>query len=937
MQYYLSQLAKHIFENNKDGLSKLCIVFPNRRAGLFFQQYLAEKIDKPIWSPNIVTIKDFVYKNSELTQAENLKLLYELYKIYVKLKKSNESFDDFLPWGEIILRDFDELDKYMVDAGEIFKNIYDLKKLDKEYNYLTQEQIDAITEFWKSFSEKRSKNQENFIYIWELLNKLYAEYKNILLSKKIAYEGMIYRQVAEKIKANQFIEKDKYSKIIFVGFNAVNSAEEIFLNYYKAQGNTEFYWDYDNYYYKQEHHEAGQFLRKNIKKFSKVDIDADLNNFEKKKNIQIISCPSDLMQVNVLNGILSKLLAKSEASKVKFNETAVVLADENLLIPVLYSIPGSFSDVNVTMGYPLSNSSVYSLIEIFIDLSTNILNKNEKLFFNHIHIENILYHNYNKLFEGNAEVVLKSIKENNISSVGSKLLADLEIFKGVEKLALGATEMLNFILEKLVYIFQALDENTVDKEFVFAIHSELKKLQNIIVAENLSIKKETFSKLLRKVVQLVKVPFAGEPLSGIQILGILETRLLDFKNVIILSLNEGKFPPSSSANSFIPYNLRKGFGMPTIEYGDAMYSYYFYRLIQRAENISLLYNTDKSFESAGEMSRFLYQLQYESGLEISLKSLNYDIEVQTPKSITIQKNDYKEKLNRYLKGEKYLSPSSLNTYLDCSLKFFYKYILELNEPQEVSEELGHDVFGTILHDILQNLYSPFENKEITKELLQSWISNDDLISSEVLKSYQKSYSQDKPSGQDLIIVETIKKYVKQILRFDISRLPFKIIATEKSVYSEYNFGEKSVKVGGKIDRIDLKDNIIQLIDYKSGTVELETKKGIAGLFSEERNHRNNVAFQMLMYSYIYSKTDSLNYDVSPNVFPVRNLYKPDFNTMLKIDKQAVNKFKLYEQEFLENLNQLLNTIFDFESNFEQTEDLKNCEYCAYNKICHRDY
>ncbi len=944
MEFYLSQLAEHVYINYKDRLSKICIVFPNRRAGLFFQQYLAEKIDNPIWSPQILTIKEFVFEHTNLTQAENLKLLYELYKIYVKVKNSNENFDDFLPWGEIILRDFDELDKYLVNASELFKNISELKKIERDFNYLTEEQIIAITEFWKTFSNsKLSKNQDNFIYIWELLNKIYTAYKTRLTEIGIAYEGMIYRNVAEQIKEGKFHDKFNFDKILFVGFNAINNAEQVFLNYFKNKNIAEFYWDYDNYYVKSEHHEAGGFLRKNFNLFSKTDINISLDNFNSNKKINIISCPTDLMQANVLNKLLSDISTKTNNSNIKFNETAIVLADENLLIPVLYSIPNNFDDVNVTMGYPVRNTTAYGFVEILVDLALNSIVKNDSIQFYHLDVENLLSHNYTNYFDNNVNQVVDTIKNKNLNYINISFLTDLNIFKNADKLSKTAIELLEFIQEKLTHTFQSFDEkNYIEKEFVYSVYNELKKLHDIILLENLNIKKETFIRLLRKIIQLAKIPFAGEPLSGIQVLGILETRLLDFKNLIILSLNEDKFPPSSSVNSFIPYNLRKGFGMPTIEYGDAMYSYYFYRLIQRAENVFLLYNTDKSFESTGEMSRFLYQLKYESGLTIFEKDLNYDVEIKPNQEIIIKKADYKAKLELYLDSQKpkYLSPSSLNTYLDCSLKFYFRYIININEPEKVNEDLGADVFGNILHNTLENFYSQFVEKEITESVLNNWLNDDKLIDDEVLKSYKKLYSTDKPSGENIIIVETIKKYVKQIFRYDKSRLPFKVLSTEKSFNLNYNFvidnETKNVNIGGKIDRVDLKNDTIQLIDYKSGKAEIEVKKGIDGLFSDEKKHRNHIALQMFLYSYIYAKTIELNLPISPCIFSVRELYKKDFDSRLKINGVPINNFTSYNQELENQLNNLLYEIFDVNTDFKQTTDLSICEYCAYNIICHRN-
>lgn len=951
MEQYLNQLSKHIFQKYGNDFSKICLVFPNRRAGLFFQYYLADCIEKPLWSPQILTIKDFVSSFSKLSSADNLKLLHELFKVYRLHFKNIDHFDDFIAWGEMMLYDFDEIDKYMVNVEELFQNISDLKEIDHQFNYLSAEQIEAISAFWRTFAKThQSQNQKKFLDIWKLLFKIYTDFKKVLASKNIAYEGMIYREVAENIKINNSTD---YDKILFIGFNALNSAEETIFEYFNSQEKAEFYWDYDQFYLAPKVHEAGKFLRRNMLKFPETKIDVNTQNFKTEKNINIVAAPSDIAQCNILNTILKEISGTSTSlgdqqgvEKFNFSKTAIVLADENLLIPVLYSIPNNYEDVNITMGYSLKNTPVYSFIENVIELSRNAISKDGVNSFYFNDLANIFSHSYTKYFDTNVYEILAEISANNETFVNSAKTEKLNFFKNSELLFSNTFDLIDFIQSKIIYLHNIFSElenvknYDVEREFLYYTYLEIKKLRDVIQTENLNIRKETFLSFLRKILKLVKIPFSGEPLSGLQILGVLETRLLDFENLIILSLNEGNFPAGGSSNSFIPYNLRKGFGIPTIEYTDAMFSYYFYRMIQRSKNVYLLYNTERTLDAKGEMSRYLYQLKYEAPFEINFQNLTLDIDFQEAKPVSIDKNLHREKLEEYFTSEKYLSPSSLNTYLTCSLQFFYRHILRIKEPASVSEEIGFDVFGNIFHLSMQKIYSEFKDKIVSKEDIDKLLNNKQLTDEIVLSSFQKEYSEnnEKPSGNNIIIIETIKKYIHQVLNFDKQKVPFTVLETEKSFQTlvdvVYSIENKQIKIGGNIDRIDQIENSIHLIDYKTGKAKLDFKQ-IEDLFSADAKLRNNAVFQLILYSYLYEKNSLTNSNIIPNVYAIKELYNTNCETNLKIGKDAFSYLAI-ENEFEQRLKNLLNKIFNLSINFTQTEDKENCKNCLYCSVCHRE-
>jgi len=755
MEPFLKHTALDLFSRYGDQISDLCIVFPNRRAGLYFKKYLSEIVNKPLWSPNTATINNLMQDISGLQIADNIKLLFDLYKVYTSIKKTNESFDDFYYWGEMLLNDFDDLDKYLVNPEDLFKNLKNLKSIQDQFAYLSENQIKAIQDFWKSFDpEKYSVHQEDFISIWTVLFEIYTEFYQNLKTKQIAYEGMVYRTVAEKIKDNSLIDL-KYNKIVFVGFNALNNCEKTLFNYLNNNKKAEFYWDYDNLYIRNESFEAGLFLRENIRNykspesFSSKDI---FNKLSEPKNIEIISVPSDVGQAKYIQAFLSE---NKNALTDDPNKTAIVLSDEHLLIPVIHSIPDTIEKVNITMGYPVINTPIYSLLEHIIELQKNCKESQsgETLFY-HKNVVAILNHQYIKscYFENSIEL-LNYIQTHNRITLTANELSKNDFFGKIFHKTDNYTVLSEYLLSILHAIYNTIyssvpEENkhtvSIEKEYIYHIYLSINRINDVLTEQKVDIKTDTYIRLLRKIIRNLRIPFTGEPLNGLQIMGILETRLLDFENIYILSMNEGVFPKSESSMSFIPYNLRKGFGLPTIEHQDAIYGYYFYRLIQRAKNVTLIYNSNSDGLQSGEMSRFIYQLKYESNFKIKEKSLRYDISSLIPKPITIVKSEsILEKLNKYhsteLEKMDYLSPSALSSYLKCKLRFYYRYIAGLEEKEVISEQIDAPMFGNILHQTMYALYKPYTEQLINLNTIQSILKSESLISNAIDLAFSDEY------------------------------------------------------------------------------------------------------------------------------------------------------------------------------------------------------
>lgn len=958
MNTFLHHTAKDLYDRYSDNISELCIVFPNRRASLYFKKDLSELTNKAIWSPATTTINELMQEISGLTAADNIKLLFELYKIYKQAKKSDETFDDFYFWGEMMLNDFDDIDKYLINPNDLFKNLKSLKSIQDQFSYLSDEQIEAIKQFWQSFDpNKYSNHQEDFISIWNILADIYTQFNKRLIELGIAYEGMIYRSVANKLKDNDKIELP-HSKYVFVGFNALNNCEKKFFDYLKNNKLADFYWDYDQSYINNQHNEAGLFLRDNINRYKQPASFSNQNIFNSlsnKKNIEIISVPSDVGQAKV---ITQKLKETKDNITESPNKTAIVLANEELLVPVLHSIPNSIDKVNITMGYPVSNTPIYSLLEHVIELQKNAKESKKGITFYHKNVVAILSHQYvNTQFKKEANELLQFIKKNNRIVISKDELSICEFFKVIFNKINTYLDLSEYLLNILHQTYNSLkksgQENTIhttslEKEYIYHIYLSINRVKDVLQEQKIEIKLETYIRLIRKIIRNLRVSFTGEPLSGLQIMGILETRLLDFENLYITSMNEGVFPKTESALSFIPYNLRRGFGLPTIEYQDAIYAYYFYRLLQRAKNITYIYNSSSEGLQTGEMSRFIYQLKYESDFAITEKSLRYDINITRPKEIQIDKTDeIIKKLGQFISSsdsKKYLSPSGLSTYLRCSLQFYFRYIAELREQDELTEEIDAPLFGNILHQAMDFLYKDFVGKKVSPEIIADLIKDKEKISTAINKAFKDEYFKAKDAinytGKNIIIREIIEKYIRQILKIDKSIAPFEILSLEDKYEIEIpittNGKFEKIKLGGKIDRVDKHNKHIRIIDYKTGSDKLEFKT-IEALFSDKKENQNSAVFQTFLYSKFYQDIKKPSLPITPGVYSVRKIYNSNFDYRIlnKETKSYINDYNSISSDYVDKLKQLISDIFNPDISFSQTEETRNCEYCAYRKICHR--
>ncbi|MGE0088127.1 MAG: PD-(D/E)XK nuclease family protein [Bacteroidales bacterium] len=962
MNTFLKNTAQDLYTRYGEEISKLCIVFPNRRAALYFKKYLFGIVNKPLWSPETTTINDLMRDISGLQLADNIKLLFELYKVYSKIKKSNESFDEFYFWGEMLLNDFDDIDKYLVHPEDLFKNLKNLKSIQDQFEYLSENQINAIQEFWKSFNlEQYSAHQLDFISIWNVLFEIYFEFNKVLCQNKIAYEGMIYKSVVDKIKSNNTIDFS-HNMYVFVGFNALNNCEKALFDHLKNNKKAEFYWDYDELYINNENYEAGLFLRENIKTYKSPPsfiLAEPFKTLSTKKNIEIISVSSDVGQAKYIQKWLSEnqsLLTDSP------DNTAIILSDEQLLIPVIHSVPDTIENVNITMGYPVINTPIYSLLEHLIDLQKNCrVDSTGEIQFSYKNVLAILNHQYIRSnFQDNANELINYINSNNRFLLSAKELAKNDFFGAIFKKAINYSEISEYLLSILHAIYNTIypasgqkinHSASIEKEYIYTIYLSINRINEVLTEQNIDIKIDTYIRLLRKIVRNLRIPFTGEPLNGLQVMGILETRLLDFENLFILSMNEGVFPKAESSMSFVPYNLRKGFGLPTIEHQDAIYGYYFYRLLQRAKNVTLVYNSNTDGMQTGEMSRFIYQLKFDSDFTIKEKSIRYDISSLLPEPIAVVKSNHVlSELNKYIvsdaENHKYLSPSALTTYLKCKLRFYYRYIANLEEQEDISEQIDAPMFGNILHQAMFTLYKPYLSKVITAEILQNLLKNDELINEAIDLAFNDEYfkaaKKSDYSGRNIIVRSLIEKYIRQIIKVDVRYAPFEMISMENKfeISVPVHLTDKTVKInlGGKIDRIDKQKEQIRIIDYKTGSDKMDFKN-VGSLFGDKLDDQNSAVFQTFLYSKFFTENANIELPIVPGIYSVRKLFTTDFDyhIILNADKTKtlVADYRRFSSEFDNYLSKLVEEIFNPSVEFIQTDEIKICINCPYKQICQR--
>lgn len=957
MKPFLYQVASLFYEKWGAEVSRLAFVFPNRRTGLFFQKYLSEVADTPLFSPIILTINDLFIQLSGKQSADRISMLFTLYDIYIRQSGSTETFDEFLYWGEMLLNDFDDIDKYMANARMLFSNVTDLREIENDFDFLSDEQIAAIRSFWSSFYPRGdTPNQQQFLAVWQVLYDLYEEFRATLTAEGKGYEGMIFREVVESMERGESPDLP-YEQIVFVGLNALSVSEERFLAQLQKRKIADFYWDYVSDKVTDPDNKASYFVSRNRKSFpSSMKLPPE----EKvKTEIEVIGIPSGIGQAKHVYTLLSDWCKEAEMSSEEALRTAVILPDEHLLIPVLNAIPEQIRRINVTMGYPLAGTPVASLIEYILALQKNVryIDRNPLFYFRDV--LPVLNHRY--ILSTSPEIIsslVKEITENNKIYISHTELGKTPLLEilftpvtGVE----AFSDYLIKVLEELNKVMSALSDeeeedapqrtNDLEQEFIFHYFTTVNRMKEVMKDARIEMKIDTFFRLLKRVTDTITIPFHGEPLSGLQIMGVLETRALDFDRLIILSMNEGIFPQRKAANSFIPYNLRRGFGLPTYEHQDSVWAYHFYRLIERASHVSLLYDTRSNGLQTGEVSRFVHQLHYHYEVPMRDKLVVYNVSSsKTPPLAVPKREDIMCRLDAYRKGgSKAISASAINTYLDCPLKFYFSVVEGIREEEEVSETIESDVFGSILHKVMEELYNPFQGKMVTVDLLKAIRKDTALLTGAIARAFASEFFKTEVvrslTGQNYLIGEMIRKYVEKILERDGKLTPFVYIESERKINGLISLSDHSeIRLKGFIDRVDEVRDAIRIIDYKSGS-GTTTFSSIESLFNKEEKDRAKAVMQVFMYCWMYAHlTENKGKTIQPGIYYVRSLFSDPFDPSVyhRIERgksEKVEDFSGYAQAFEEGLRGCLDEIFNPEIPFTQTPTGKACSYCPFKGIC----
>jgi hypothetical protein len=956
MNSFLEKTAVYILNHLHPGMEQMLVLVPNKRTGLFLKKELMRVVPQPFVLPHIQTIEDFITSHSDLAEIDPLELNLLLYKIFKTHLNIYESFDQFYYWGEMLIRDFNDIDKNLVNAQQLFQLMEDEKEIEKQFQYLLPEQIEVIQKFWSSFSPPDyTGNQKDFVDTWRVLYRVYADLQQQLTLQGKGYEGMMLQQVSKKITSSQL--ELPYTNLLFVGFHILSQAEERIFSYYQKNKKGLFFWDVDEYYLdgknsKIKKHEAGLFLKKYLNKYPNS---IERSNFVKNPpGLHFIACPKNNGQALMIQRIL-------EENNIAYTpQTAIILPEETMLIPVLQSISQPGETMNITLGYHLKNSTVIGLIDHWLDIYK--YKSGEKFYYKPI-VKFINNAYIKALFPDETEAFQIAIQENNLIYIYPEDLQPYPFLKQCLQIDHTSSEVMikeiKKLIEKIYYYYFDQPEKQgpqiFETELLFQSLQAFIRLETIITESQLEIQPETLKKLLQKYLSSVTVNFSGEPVVGLQVMGLLESRNLDFEHVFILNANEGILPKPISNGSFIPYNLRQGFQLPTYTNNDSMFAYYIYRLLHQSKNVYFFYNNVADEYTKAEASRYIVQLQLESGLPY--KEYQQKIEFTTPKisPISIAKTQrVLTQLSTYYAADEtnYLTPSALNTYLDCSLKFYFRYIANIKELNHVSDEIDPATFGNLLHNTMQNIYVIFAGHEQTQAKQGNIrIEKNDipllfsLVEPAIHQAMSAEFSNPtKPKpialvGDYYIIFHILRQYAQNILRMDEQTLPKQIPLLEEKYTFTYSH-QHPVRIGGRLDRVDIYPDRIHIIDYKTGRIDHKNQfSSMMDLFDRNSPKRKEYIFQIFLYSYLLSQNEYAGTTVVPQLLFIRESHQQDFEAgvFYKNQKQIekVPSIQTYVNEFQLGLNQLLDEFFDPTIPYTQTENLEKCQYCPYVGICNR--
>ena len=968
METFLQLVAKDLYGKVGHDLSRTAVVFPNKRASLFFDESLASEADgKPLWSPVYSSISELFQSLSPYAVGDPIRLACLIYKVYREQTGSDETLDEFFFWGELLISDFDDIDKNMADAGRLLGNLQELKDMD-DYSFLTTAQEAAVREFFRNFSiEKSTQLKQKFMTIWNHLGGIYTTFRQTLHDAGIAYEGMMYRDVIERIDVSAL----PYERIVFVGFNVLNKVEQLLFSRLRDAGKALFYWDYDTYYASAHHsaaaglpfaREAGEFIMRNMREFPNSLPEECFDVMRRQKTVRYVAAPTENAQARYIPQWYSSINTGEPhgqtGDKTGEKENAVVLCNEALLQPVLHSLPREVHSVNITMGFPLSGTPISGLIGVLTSMQTEGYDTQGGTYA-YKYVAPVLRHPYIQQLSPVAAATDRELtRDNRFSVPPSELWRDgvlSKVFRPQDGNA-AICRWLNGVISDVATLYR--DNNDADdsrdmyrqlyRESLFKAYTLVNRLLTLTESGELNVTTQTFVNLLDRLLAAASIPFHGEPAIGLQIMGVLETRNLDFRNLLMLSVNEDKLPKNDGDASFIPYNLRRAFGLTTVEHRMSVYAYYFYRLIQRAENVTLMYNTSDDGLNRGEMSRFMLQYLVESGQHIGRHSLVAGQMPEAARTISVGKTTgmlhrLAERYSPEAADGSYLSPSAINKYLDCHLMFYYRYVAGIRSDDEVSADIDAATFGNVFHKAAELIYTELtaRGSVVNAASIDVLLKNTHLIGRYVDEAFRQEFFHVEAgqavhyNGTQLISRSVIVRFIANMLRADREYAPFTIVALEKNVTetmdTDTSAGHISLRLGGKIDRMDSKDGVLRIVDYKTGGDTPKSPTMDKAFTGKDRDGR---LLQTFLYSAMVCHSHK-DCKVRPALFMVSKRQGADRPVELKLGTETIDDFRQHDEEYRRRLTEVVREIFDTAVPFSQTDNKdKHCANCDYARLCH---
>lgn len=954
MKKFLEYVAEDILRKHGEDLSHVAIVFPNKRASLFLNDYLAKRAGHPMWSPTYITISELFRRHSTLCVGDPIKLTCDIHKSFVKCTGIDETLDHFFGWGQMLIADFDDLDKNMADASKVFRNVKDLHELD-DLSYLDDEQKEILHRFFSNFTDNENTElKQRFLRLWSHIEEIYNDFRSRLKKQSIAYEGMLYREVA----TNPAIDYH-YNTYIFVGFNVLQKVEQEMFMQLQKDGKARFYWDFDDYYMADScltshANEAGHYVSQYIKLFpNELDnSEADIyHNFKRNKKVTFISASTENVQARYVNDWLKENCRYKQGRNV-----AIVLCDEALLPTVTHSLPENVESVNITTGFPLFQTSVSSFVLQLLDLRINGYSQSDGTF-RVKYVMQVLSHPYTKYVSEKYRELINALKKERIYRPSPSVLAIDPNMAILFNAKTDSKTLAGWLVDVLGILANGCGNEGNDplmQESLFRMYTLCNRINELVKSGDLDADVITLQKLIIQIINSTSIPFHGEPAEGIQVMGILETRNIDFDHILVLSCNEGNMPKGLNDSSFIPYSIRKAHGLTTIDNKVSIYAYYFYNLLQRASDVTLVYNNSTENGHTGEMSRFMLQLMIESGIKIKRMSLQTGQQPTFRNAMPIPKD---AAIMQALDDMEYISPTSINRYMRCPLQFYYSNVAKINEPEEDElEEMSSRIFGNVFHAASEILYGELRQNDgtVTRESIDYALKHKEYVTRIVDKAFSETVFEKGTkkridyNGLQLINREVIIRYLRRLLEIDRDLAPLKISDVEVPVCAPLQVttsgGIRLINIGGRIDRLDrIYDKAIgcerlRVIDYKTGRYAMKKVNCVDEIFAmpPEQGKHTDYYLQTMLYAMLVKHDRRLNPDglaVSPALLFIQQTAEEGYDPTLIIGKERIADIAEHEQTFSEGLHSIVSEIFDPARPFRPTEDKSVCSFCPYCGLC----